>query len=253
MRLGLELGRVERLVTAIFGVSVFYGVYGVLGAAQVGAELHELRSPLDVVPLMPWTAAIYLFLYAQVLAPLSVIRDRGVLWRGLLCYALLVGIGTPFWWFYPVTVPREPVPVTDLWTWGLAVTRFIDPPTNCFPSMHVAESFCAAALVYRHDRRRGLAWGVAAALIAFSTLALGQHWVVDGLLGAVMGLGIVFFVFRVWPVRPEALQPLPLVHTAWPLLVYVVLFALLASPYWFGWVDPSSLAAWGAPPPPPAP
>ena len=153
MRLGLELGRVERLVTAIFGVSVFYGVYGVLGAAQVGAELHELRSPLDVVPLMPWTAAIYLFLYAQVLAPLSVIRDRGVLWRGLLCYALLVGIGTPFWWFYPVTVPREPVPVTDLWTWGLAVTRFIDPPTNCFPSMHVAESFCAAALVYRHDRR----------------------------------------------------------------------------------------------------
>lgn len=247
------LGRVERLGTAVLGVAVFYGVYGLLGVAQVDARLHELRSPLDVVPLMPWTAAIYLFLFAQVLAPLSVVSDRRVLRRGVLCYALLVAMGTPFWWFFPVTVPREPVPVTDLWTWGLAVTRFIDPPTNCFPSMHVAESFCAAGIVWLHDRARGALWGVGAALISFSTLALGQHWVADAAMGAVMGVGVVILVYKLRPLPAEAYAPLPRVFSLWPLAIYAALFALLASPWWFGLVDPTTLAAWGASGPPPAP
>jgi membrane-associated phospholipid phosphatase len=244
MRLG------ERLLTAVLGVAVFYGAYGVVGAAQVGADLQTLQSPLDRVPLMPWTVAIYLFLFAQVVAPLAVLTDRGVLRRGLACYALLVLSGAPFWLFFPVTVPREPVPVHDLWTYGLAVTRFVDPPTNCFPSMHVAESVAAAALIYRHHKALGLAWGVGALAITGSTVALGQHWVADAAAGAVLGVGVVWLVFKVWPVRDEAWRPLPLRHNLWPLLFYALLFMGCAAPWWFGWVGPEDLGAWGAPPPP---
>lgn len=240
----------ERVLTAGAGVCVFWGAYAAVGAVQVDAELHTLRSPLDVVPLMPWTVALYLFLYAQVVAPLAVISDRRVLRRGLACYALLVVSGMPFWWFFPVTVPREPVAVHDLWTYGLAVTRYVDPPTNCFPSMHVAESVAAAVLIWRHHKALGVAWGIGALAVAFSTLSLGQHWVADAVFGAVLGVAAVQFVFWRWPVPAEAERPLPLHHNLWPLLWFAVLFLGCAAPWWFGWVGPADLGNWGAPPPP---
>ena len=235
----------DRLVVGGGLVVLLYAAYGATGIwmAGSGRALHTLQSPLDIVPFTPWASLAYLWLFPQVLAPLVVIKDRRVLRRAALAYVFLVACGLPFWLLYPVTVPRTPMPVTDLGSWGLALTRFIDPPTNCFPSMHVAESVLAATIVARHDRAVGLVLGLMAAVVAWSTLALGQHWAADAVVGALLALLADQLFFGRRPLPAAALSPAPRWHhLAW-VAGYALLFALAALPYWTGLVSPADLGA----------
>lgn len=168
-----------RLRGALFVVAIgtFSAVYGGIGSFQAShGTLHQLPMPIDDwVPFSaPWVLA-YLFLIPVVCSPVFLIRKRRLLLRAALAFGLLISSGVPFWLLFPVTVPRPDVPVVDLWTFGVALTRAIDPPTNCFPSMHVAEALFAALLMRRIDRPVGGLLVVATALIWYSTLALDQH------------------------------------------------------------------------------
>lgn len=62
----------------------------------------------------------------------------------------------------------------------------LDPPYNCFRSLHVAYSFLAALTSYRVHRGLGLAALLWAALIGISTLYTKQHYAVDVIAGVVM-------------------------------------------------------------------
>lgn len=233
-------------VLLIFALAtVFVGLYGGVGALQVEAELHTLELGLDaLVPFSPVWVLAYLALFPVVLSPLAVLDDARVAYRGALGFGIIVLSGLPFWLFWPVTVPREPVPVVDLFTWGVNLTRWIDPPTNCFPSMHVAEAFFSSLLMLRLDRRVGTLLLGCAVAIWYSTVALDQHWVIDGAVGLAIALAVDQVVYRGLPA--EAFRPRSgRWHLAWVAL-YGVLFLLAASPWWFDLVDPQSLSGrWG--------
>jgi membrane-associated phospholipid phosphatase len=226
-------------------VVLLYAVYSGTGIwmASSGRPLYTLATPLDVVPFTPWASLAYLWLFPQVLAPLVVIQDRRVLRRAAGAYAFLIACGLPFWLVFPVTVPRSPVPVTDLGSWGLALTRFIDPPTNCFPSMHVAESVLAAVLVARHDRLVGRLLYGTAAVVTWSTMALGQHWAADALFGAALALVADHLFFTRRPLPPHATPAAPRWHHLFWVAVYVLLFAGASVPYWAGLLTPADLGA----------
>ena len=226
-----------RLATVAGAGVLLYGLYGTVGVltAQSDAPLHTLPVFVDRwVPRAPVWVVFYLALFPQVLVPAVLVEDRRVLFRGSLAYGLLVLLGLPFWMFWPVTVPRPDLPVTDLYTWGVALTRWLDPPTNCFPSMHVAESYLAALVVSRCNRRLGgLLLGMAT-LIWYSTLAIGQHWFVDGLAGAGLALVVDAVVFRLRPLPAEAFASGPAARMGWIVLLYAVLFGAAALPWWTG-------------------
>jgi membrane-associated phospholipid phosphatase len=211
-------------------------------AAESPRTSYTLALPIDdAVGLHPWAVLIYGALYLQILAPLVLIGSRQMLARALAAVLVVVLSGVPFWLLWPVTVPRHPVPVDDLFTWGIAVVRFLDPPTNCFPSMHVAESFLAALLIRRLDRTLGSAMLLSAAAIWWSTLALDQHWFVDGLAGMLLAVAADRGVFR-RPLPASALRPAPRRHLLWALGVYLLLFIAFALPWWTGAVAPEALS-----------
>ncbi len=227
----------RRLGTLVVMLPAVATVYGSVGVWSVGRPMHTLGSALDAaVPMQPTWILVYLLIFFQALAPLATLSDRRALNRAAGAYLTLFALGLPFWVWFPVTVPRTPLPITDVWTYGVALCRYIDPPTNCMPSMHVALAMMAALVVRRHDRLIGTVLLVGGALITWSTVAVDQHWVADG----VVAIAFTLFADRAWfalrPLPADALAPLPRGwHATW-ILAYVAVTLFLMSGWWFGWV-----------------
>ena len=227
----------SRLLTVLgvgIGVCTLYGAVGVYTAR---GPFYQLETALDrAVPMTPAWVLVYLMIFFQAAAPLASVRDTRVLRRAIGAYLTLYATALPLWLWFPVTVPRPPLPITDLWTYGVALTRFIDPPSNCMPSMHVALSVMAALVVRRIDVVMGRVLLASAALVTWSTVALEQHWVADGLVAILLALIADHLWFRRSPLPPEALSRLPRVwHATW-IGTYAVVALVLMSGWWFGWM-----------------
>lgn len=230
----------ERVTATLLGMPPLMALYTSIAfaTAEHPENFHALPTVVDGwVPVIPEATLIYGFLYGQVLIPLTLLEDRRVMLRGGLAYCALLAIGLPFWLLWPVAVPRLELPITDLFSWSLTLIRAFDPPTNCFPSMHVAEAFLAALVVRRMDRPLGtMLLGVAAA-IWWSTLALGQHWFLDGLAGLVMALVVDWAAFGWRPLPPEAYRSGSRARLLWAVAFYLSLFVFFTTPWWIGQQD----------------
>lgn len=162
-----------------------------------GRTLHAPALPLDdLVPLSPaWApayGALYLFL---ILLPVLAIRDEEHIRRTVLAYLLVWGTAYVCFLVYPTAAPR-PIELAgnSFGVWGLRLLYGADPPYNCFPSLHVAHSFVSAFTCDRLHRPVGVISGVAASLVAVSTLFTKQHYVLDVAAGILLA-SIAYLVF----------------------------------------------------------
>jgi hypothetical protein len=165
---------------------------------------HVLRHPVHEVTTMPLTAIdawidfepralpIYLSLWFYVgIAP-------GLMWslRELLYYgawtAALCATGLAFFYALPTTITPYPVDTAAYPMFG--VLRGIDAAGNACPSMHVAAALFSSLWIARLLADVRAPAGLQAmnivwlALIAWSTIAVRQHVVLDVLAGAALGL-----------------------------------------------------------------
>ena len=91
---------------------------------------------------------------------------------------------------YPTRAPRPADVIGEgFGVWGLRLLYQMDPPYNCFPSIHVAHSFVSALTCYRVNRRVGIGAGLCASIVSVSTLFTKQHYVIDLPAGALLGWG----------------------------------------------------------------
>ena len=199
----------ERVLAGSFAALVLAGLYGAVAGSMVDYLPVMRRLPTwidEVVPFTAFAVLPYAWIFPQAIAPLAFISDRRVLVRVALGYLLMFAVGIPFWVLLGVTVPRAPLAGDDFWTWGVGVVRWFDPPTNCFPSMHVAEAFLSALLVRRLDQKMGSLLLGLAFLVWWSTLAIDQHWFLDGVAGVFLAVAVNHFVFAIRPLPQEALR-----------------------------------------------
>jgi len=94
-----------------------------------------------------------------------------------------------FFAFYPTRIDRAPLPDSgSMWLWALRLTRVVDGPHTCFPSLHLTN--CTLVVIGHWQTLYGrwfLLWTLA---IALSTLTTDQHLFLDLPAGAVVaGLG----------------------------------------------------------------
>jgi membrane-associated phospholipid phosphatase len=197
----------------------------------------------ELVPFSTESVLVYGGIYALALTPLCLLRDRQVLLRSAAAYGLLLLAAVPWWFLMPVTVPRVPVPVDDVLSWGVAFVRYFDPPANCFPSMHVGETVLAALICWRLDRSTGAVVGLLAGLVWWSTLALDQHWFVDGLFGAGLAVLVDALCFRWRPLPRESWSRLSRWNLLWCLALYLAQFVVAAAPWWLGVTAPANIGA----------
>ena len=189
------------LVLKTVGITAFMWIFFI-------AYFHLLRHPAYPVVVMPLTAldrligfqplalAAYLSLWfyvgiAPALAGSLVEAIVHGLWAAALC-----SVGLACFYFWPNAVPA-PAFAPDLADQpAFALLQGVDAAGNACPSLHVATAMFSAICLHDLLRRVGVPpavrwlnalWFVA---IAYSTLAVKQHVVVDVLAGAL--LGVVF-------------------------------------------------------------
>ena len=119
--------------------------------------------------------------------PVFIVRGVHLRRRVVLAYLTIVSIAYAGFLLYPTLAPR-PSHVTGegFFVWSLRRVYQVDPPYNCFPSLHVAYSCLAALVAYHVHRGLGLAALSWAAVVSVSTLFTKQHYVVDVVAGVAM-------------------------------------------------------------------
>jgi membrane-associated phospholipid phosphatase len=166
-------------------------MYFVIAILTRGRDTARPELALDrMIPLQPAWMYVYgsLYVFAMVL-PLLVVRDRALVRRAMQGYVLVILLSYAVFLIYPTSAPRlEAIAVSGFSTWTLRALYEMDPPYNCFPSLHVAYAFVAAVACRRVHRGVGAAAIAWAALIAISTLFTKQHYVADVLGGTAAAL-----------------------------------------------------------------
>lgn len=151
--------------------------------------LYSPALALDrALPLLPGWVFVYgpLYLFLIVL-PVLVVRREEHIRRTVRAYLMVWLTAYVFFVLYPTTAPRPAEVVGDgFGLWGLRALYGMDPPYNCFPSLHVAHSFVSALTCFRLHRRLGIVALVAASLVGLSTLFTKQHYVLDVVAGAAL-------------------------------------------------------------------
>ena len=188
----------HRFVVKSFGVSVFMTVF-------FAAYFHLLRHPISTPLLMPltpldtalvfrpWALVLYVSLWVYVaIAP---IMQASL--RGLVCYGLWIGAlcltGLAMFYFWPTAVPAFDSSAYP----EFAVLQGLDSAGNACPSLHVATAAFSAywnrQLLRELGAGRSWQWVNAAwfVLIAWSTMAVKQHVVLDVLAGLALAAAFV--------------------------------------------------------------
>ena len=166
-------------------------------------------------------------MYVSSVAPACAIADRRLLIRWAAAVALMYIVAAPIWVLYPVSVPRADLLGNDYYSYLLGIIQILDPPTNCFPSMHVAVATLGALVVYRVDKIIGTVLLATVLPIWYSTVAVRQHWAVDGAAGLLLGATAYCVVYKMMVVPPVASDRLPRVaHLAWVGLLFISLLVL---------------------------
>ena len=187
----------RHLALKVAGISAFMcvffiGYFYTLRAPAYPVHLMPL-TPLDgLIPFQPIMLWAYFSLWLYVgIAPGLVLTLRELLhyglWAGALCLT-----GLMIFFFWPTTVPPHSL-ATD-YHLGFSVLRGVDASGNACPSLHVATAVFTALWVARLLRLAhapamlhalNLIW---VSTIAWSTVAIRQHVVLDVFSGAFLGM-----------------------------------------------------------------
>ena len=215
-----------------------FQTYFVVAAAIPAHRALTLSSSLDrLIPLAPAWAYVYGAIYSVAVVPLFIVRDARVLRRvalGFMAINLLAGL---VFLAFPTRMERPEwvgLPAGSFTQWSMGLIYALDPPVNCLPSLHVANAFYVGSVARSFDRRVGRFMFALAFLIAFSTLLVKQHYLLDVVSGALLGCGIARLAIprAGWSQDTE----LPAWHSwLWIPGFYSLYFACAAVAYLAGW------------------
>lgn len=194
-------------MTVIAALSVLYGGVGLLNAI--------FTSPHRYVDVATWfdqqihfQAGFiwpYLFYYFLLFAPLFFplpIDELHRLWKRLAWASFLAAV---MFTLLPTQPDRADATLlqSGLSAWVVELIYHIDPPANCFPSLHVLHSVLVA-LAYLKTRaigwsgRMGVAFAWMAIGVSFATVFIKQHYFADVVAAYFMVPVVVWFSALQW-------------------------------------------------------
>ena len=207
----------HRQLLKVLGICLFLWLFFI-------GYFHVLRHPVAPVTVMPLTALdrwigvepaafwVYVSLWFYVgIAPCLLPSLRALAgfggWAALMC-----GAGLLCFYLWPTAVPWPPGEIETLAGdhAGFALLRGVDAAGNACPSLHVATAMFTACWLYRLlARAHSPGWVQAVnivwfAAIAWSTVAVRQHVVLDVVAGAALGAVFAALSLRLGPNPGEA-------------------------------------------------
>lgn len=188
------------LVTGLTTLA-FVGYFAV-GWATKPEEAAVLRTWLDdAIPVQPWAMYLYAWVYTAMVYPAFCVRCPYLFRRVFLGYAIVVVVSLLSWVAFPVTAAglrasTEGLDLSVFHEWGLKLNYTLDPPANCFPSLHLSIAVLAGLSAYTARPRWGWLAVLPVAGIAYAIVAVKQHFIADGVAGALLGATVWALVVR---------------------------------------------------------
>jgi membrane-associated phospholipid phosphatase len=208
-------------------------LYFVIAVLTRGRSTHVPDLALDrALSVQPAWMLVYASLYVfVVLLPVLVVRQQDLFRRALKAYLMVMIVAYVGFLLYPTTAPRPDHVIGDgFGAWSLRLAYSLDPPYNCFPSLHVAYSFVSALTCYRVHRGVGAAAALWAALIGVSTLYTKQHYVADVIAGVVAAYLAYVLFLRSYP--REAVADNDRRRAPFRALVVIGIFGFMVAGFW---------------------
>ena len=191
--------------TTAFTWVFFIGYFHLLRHPSRPALAMPLTALDHAIPFQPSLLVVYVSLWLYIGVAPGLARSFGRLvvhglWAAALC---LAGLG--LFYAFPTTAPAPAIDVAA--HPAFALLQGVDAAGNACPSLHVATAAFSAVWIDRLLRRIGtpasLRWANAAwfVAIAYSTLAIKQHVVLDVAAGLLLGVAFAVVSLRFSP-RP---------------------------------------------------
>lgn len=99
------------------------------------------------------------------------------------------------------TSSRPYVGDTDI---TLLIPPIVSEEYHTFPSGHALFFFAMSAVIYRHDKRLGIFFFIASALMGIARVMVGAHYPSDIIGGAVIGALVGFLFVKLFDIRIRA-------------------------------------------------
>src|SRR3954451_5711275 len=197
-----SLARPYRVTIPMVALVTLVPFYIFIGQMMRGRPVHIPEVMLDrVLPLQPPWALIYGMLYLfLIVLPVFVVRQDEQIRRTVFAYLTIWITAYVCFFAYP-TIASRPAEVIGkgFAVWSLRFLYEVDPPYNCFPSLHVAHSFVSALTCYRVHRGVGIVAGICASLVGLSTLFTKQHYILDVIAGILLASVAYAIFLRSYP------------------------------------------------------
>jgi membrane-associated phospholipid phosphatase len=191
-----ETNKYQRVI--LFGIAS-YAVYTIAQNFHFGDASYLEMSAIDsATPFIPVSIWPYVLLYPFNVGCFLYFKQYRT--YNLIGYAFLFmqAFASVIFILFPVAYPREffPLPMDNsISTKMFELIRHLDQPTNCLPSLHVANCFMMSYGFLLDNKRLFLPAILLTLIISFSTLTTKQHYFVDVISGFAMA-SIIFFVFN---------------------------------------------------------
>jgi membrane-associated phospholipid phosphatase len=190
--------RHEQPLLALLMFGIWAAGYFAIGYATEGQTTHKLPTlrwerELRLWPEFVW---IYLTIYPAFLLPFLFIHQKDFFRLFSFAYITVMCICYIVYLFYPVSLDRPELSFHSFSAWTLGIVYRADRPWNCFPSMHVAMSLLAALTILEVHRIRGMLTLLLTLWIAYSTILIKQHYVLDVIAALVLTCTIHFVYVR---------------------------------------------------------
>ncbi len=174
--------------------------YHVIVMINRGRTVFMPELALDrAIPMQPLWMIAYGSVWIFAFLPVFVVRQPALTRRAMLAALTVIVVAYVGFLAYPTVLPRSETVGEGFFAKSLEVNYSLDPPYNCFPSLHVAWAFVAALTCYRVHRGVGLVALVWAAIIGVSTLYTKQHYVVDVIAGIAIAYAAYLLFLRGYP------------------------------------------------------
>jgi len=184
------------LALLMFGIwAAGYYFIAFITEAQTTHTLPTLAWEREV-PLTPEFVFIYLTIYPTFLLPFLFIHQKDFFRLFSFTYITVMCACYLVYLFYPVSIDRPELVEYSFSTWVLGIVYGADRPWNCFPSLHVAMSLLAALTILEVHRIRGMLTLLLTFWIAFSTVLIKQHYVLDVVAAMLLTVTIYFVYIR---------------------------------------------------------
>lgn len=174
------------------------GLYFTTNKISAGMEARQLYTVVDDwIPFAPIWQHVYVSLLLFMIVPHLTVRHRGYLMRYIPVFCGVQVVAALLFLTLPVRMDRPPAPDDGSFTsWVININYFMDEPSNCFPSLHVANALFCSLVVLRVDKLVGGVSLFFAILLSISTMCVKQHFFLDVVAGTALGVGAWWLFLR---------------------------------------------------------